>query len=147
MTAVISINPCHQRLLNTRGRRLWHEANLSGLFSHLLEVLICQKLCFAQSSSLCGMDAAQAGIESCLRLIIGSFRSWIIFPSTYRGSIHLTFPLVSPVMGTCQGASCLQSCVYIAQGTADGTEKEAPFSVLVQILENCWGILPNPTQP
>lgn len=70
------------------------------------------------------MDAAQTRVESCLRLIIGSLGSRVIFPSTYRGDIHLTFPLVSPLMGTSQGASCLQSCVYIAQGTADGTEEE-----------------------
>lgn len=44
------------RLLNIRGRRLEGEANLSGLFSHLLEVLICLEtvLCTKLKSLLNG---------------------------------------------------------------------------------------------
>lgn len=63
-----------------------------------------------------------------------NYRSEIVLLSTYGGSVHLTFLLVSPVVGTRQGASCRQSCARVAQGTADDTEKEAPFSVLAQIL-------------
>lgn len=61
------------------------------------------------------------------------FQEWdrIAFHLWGQRSSHLS---LSPVMGTRQGASCLQSCACRAQGTADDPEKEAPFSVLAQIL-------------
>lgn len=134
-------DPGHQRVPKSGSRRVKHKVNISSLFIHFLEFLMCLKLCFAQSSKSslneCYTNKSRVMRGTIYRLLLESDHISLLF----EGSVHCILPLASPVMELCQWASCLQGHTREQQrGTADGSEESSLLSlVAAQLLRACRG--------